>query len=159
MPTSSIDHNQIRRKILSTLYEKFRQEPKTPWLSKIDIGVDHEIPTADINWNIQYLCDKGFVEQSIVNLRMGSVVSDKYKITSYGIDIIEDPSEFNQAFPTSVQINITVDQLRMIFNDVVESASLPPEEKSGIIEEFNKFMSHPVAANMVSTMLLKMMGM
>ena len=87
------------------------------------------------------------------------MISDKFKITSSGIDLIEDPSEFNHAFPTSVQINITVDQLRMMFNEIVESTPLLPEEKSGIIEEFNKFVSHPVAANMVSSMLLKLMGM
>ena len=68
MSNPNIDHNQIRRKILSSLYEKFKKEPKKPWLSKIDIGLEHEIKTEDINWNIQYLCDKSFVEQSIMSL-------------------------------------------------------------------------------------------
>jgi len=153
-----MDHNEIRRKILSALYDKFKKNPRKPYLSKVDIALEKELVADDINWNMTYLCDKGFVEQSIIRLHMGTVESDAYKITHDGIDLIEDPSEFNQMFPSAVQVNINIDSIRINLEQELEKAGLPVEEKTSIVQAFDRFASHPVAAQMFATILTNMMG-
>ena len=153
-----MDHNEIRRKILGALYDKFKKEPRKPYLSKVDIALEKGLSVEDINWNIQYLCDKGYVGQPIIHMPMRSIESGAYKITHDGIDLIEDPSEFNQMFPSAVQVNINIESIRINLEKELEKVSLPPEEKMSIIQAFDKFISHPVAAQMIASILTSMMG-
>ena len=89
---------------------------------------------------------------------MGTIESDAFKITHDGIDLIEDLSEFNQMFPSAVQVNINIDSIRINLEQELEKAGLPPEEKIGIVQAFDKFASYPVAAQMFATILTNMMG-
>lgn len=98
---------EIRRKILEIIYERFKEHPYyivTPkeFEKALNIGL------KTLNYNIIYLEEKGYVELQKPlegNIFVGA------RITSKGVDLIEDEYQFNIVFPdglteTSTQLAI-----------------------------------------------------
>ena len=98
---------EIRRKILELIYERFKEHPYyivTPeeFEKALNIGL------KTLNYNIIYLEEKGYVELQKPlegNIFVGA------RITSKGVDLIEDEYQFNIVFPdglteTSTQLAI-----------------------------------------------------
>ncbi len=93
-----MDNNQIRRKILKSLYEVERNTPGMDIYSpeiKQKLGIDD----TKLNFNINYLENEGYIDVS----RYADGEFDA-KIKSSGINLVEDNLRFNKLFPS---INFT----------------------------------------------------
>ena len=91
-------HFQIRRCILTLLYDYFKQFPLAT------IGLDQladecGIAVSDLNWNIVYLEKSGCVELS-KSYDEPPYIAASAVLTAKGIDLIENPVEFEIKFPT-----------------------------------------------------------
>ncbi|MEO0137038.1 MAG: hypothetical protein ABIL39_08085 [candidate division WOR-3 bacterium] len=86
---------EIRRKILEMAYEKFKEHPYyriTPREFKEALNID----LKTLNFNIVYLEEKGYIE--LTKPLEGSLFVGA-RITSKGIDLIEDEYQFDITFP------------------------------------------------------------
>src|SRR5512139_2558273 len=87
-----MDNTEIRKKILETLYHEFQKEGIPSSLGAYSIAREIGIDENDMDFNYQYLEDKGFIKL----MKFGSPETGVFLIiTPKGIDLIEGPSEFN----------------------------------------------------------------
>jgi hypothetical protein len=96
-----LNNNEIRREILRSLFKNFRVGKTyvegTNIVESIDCG------KLDVYANLRYLDDKGLVN---VIWRTGGI--SVANINSSGIDLLEDESEFNRKFPSSVTYDSSI---------------------------------------------------
>ena len=92
---------QLRRNLLDFLYQNFKRSQV--YVEGEDIIRTIKADKSDIYANLRYLEDKNLVQ--IIWRTGGFPVA---KITSAGIDLIEDESEFNRKFPVSFNYDASV---------------------------------------------------
>jgi hypothetical protein len=91
------DHLSLRRAILSTLYDRFKEDPLAEVeLSYLETACRTHIKT--LNWNIVYLEKKGLVSLSPA-VECLPYAACTASITSDGIDLVENGEAFNRLFP------------------------------------------------------------
>lgn len=106
---------QERRRILKMLYDtRRRSQPgaveRREFVSSLDISA------RDVQFHIDYLVDKGLVQA--MSPSGGKRIYTFYTITVKGIDLVEDPSEFNDKFPPQVVVqNVLGDKLNITIGD------------------------------------------
>jgi len=98
---SKLNETQIRRNILDFLYKNFKNSKLYVEGEDIIKGLNNN--KQDIFTNLRYLEDKGLV---YAIWRTGGF--PVIKITSSGIDLIEDESEFNRKFPIAVNYDSSI---------------------------------------------------
>ncbi len=139
-----LDNNQIRRKILQILYDYEIENPGglTPsGIVKKHLQVEDKI----IDFNLNYLENKGYLKLTRLH---GSLPLSR--ITSGGIDIVEDNNQLDEKFPLihqtivhnspgtvidsqNVSINI-VNSFNQIYEEINQQN---PENRDLIIEKVN----------------------
>jgi predicted ArsR family transcriptional regulator len=98
-PVSNV---QLKREILALLYEASSESPYGR-LSLSKLTGKLNIPRRDIKFQLDYLEEKGWIvsERSTRGIR----VFCYYKITTRGIDLVEEPSEFSKQLPVVKHIH------------------------------------------------------
>jgi hypothetical protein len=127
-----MNNNGIRRRIIEELYNSNEEKPglMTPHGRLIDeIGIENN----ELDRNINYLHEKRFIDL----LRAGKYYAAK--ITPKGIDLIENPEEFNTLFP---QVNITQNIVQDSSHVVIGS-----NNSININESFNEIYQDPEFRN------------
>lgn len=104
----NVTNSQIRRQIISVCYSKWQTNPHG-FVAKMDLIKFIPVEEIEIERNLKYLVDSGYLQ--------GPLTSAGYihvKITKYGIDIFENPQEFNKLFSINLEqqtINIGGDYI------------------------------------------------
>jgi hypothetical protein len=147
---------EIRRYILKTLYGFYKEKPFN-FVKIADLCNKIEINENDIMWHLEYLSTSGYIEGTANRHFGSSKYLEKVKITNKGVDLLEDPSEFNRKFP-DIQINITVENFLVSIQYEIEQADMPEEEKKNLLSKLNEVISHPVVSNILSAALMKIAG-
>lgn len=91
------DYIALRRCILKTLYDFFREYP----YGLAELGTLDEACHSDpkrFNWNIAYLEKCGYVELD-KSMDCPPYISCTAGITAKGIDLVEDVQQLNKTFP------------------------------------------------------------
>ncbi len=91
---------RLRRCILTTLYEIFKEVP----YASVELGQILETcdTTAEtLNWNIVYLEKKGYVEL-VKSYECSPYVACSASITGEGIDLAEDEASLDLVFPSAI---------------------------------------------------------
>lgn len=92
--------NKIRRQILQTIYEKWKDNPHDITFTT-DLLKATGVADNAVQRNLDYLDQKGYL--NIVGHTTAGFTGAK--ITDKGVDLFQDPEEFNQKFPLTVQQN------------------------------------------------------
>jgi hypothetical protein len=101
MPEASDDgdrgHFIVRRKIMALLYDRFRAFP----YAFTELETIEEVCNAsvrEVNWNLVYLEKSGYLE---LNKTADSfpLVATGAALTAKGVDLVENRTEFERAFP------------------------------------------------------------
>lgn len=130
----------------------------------------------NIVWNTRYLEEAGFIEISKV---LAGSEHYKAKIKSYGIELIEDESEYNQKFPLKIEQNININNssfghiqgqgsisgdiqngqtlFAMLIKGIENSTEINTDEKITLLQKIKDFSSHPVIANILSGLGMKVL--
>lgn len=90
-------HFQLRRQILTTLYEHFREFPYAPLDIQILSDACGTVHT-ELNWNLVYLEKSGLVELGTLEAAP-PFIACSVVISASGIDLIENDGAFQQKFP------------------------------------------------------------
>ncbi len=98
IPAHTQDHFRLRRCILKTLYDFFREYPFG--LAELHI-IDETCQSnpAWLNWNMVYLEKCGYVTLD-KSMDCPPYISCTASITARGIDIMENPQELENKFPS-----------------------------------------------------------
>jgi hypothetical protein len=96
-PVETPSHFKLRRCILTTLYEIFKEYPYAV-VEPRQLEEDCCVSTAEINWNMVYLEKCGLVELG-KSVECPPYIASSISLTAGGIDLIEDDIEFNRRFP------------------------------------------------------------
>jgi uncharacterized LabA/DUF88 family protein len=126
---------EIRRKIMEMVYEKFKEHPYyriTPKEFKEALNID----LKTLNFNIVYLEEKGYIE--LQKPLEGSLFVGA-RITSKGIDLVEDKYQFDITFPvdrdtTTMQINI-FKEFNLLIDRINSDERITGETKEILVEE------------------------
>lgn len=94
---TSPNHFELRRCIISTLYDKFKAVPYATVDLK-DIEIQCATDTETLNWNMVYLEKCGFVELG-KSFETPPYIACSAAISATGIDLIENEEAFNSRFP------------------------------------------------------------
>ncbi|MEO0095072.1 MAG: hypothetical protein ABIL46_01805 [candidate division WOR-3 bacterium] len=129
---------EIRRKILEMAYEKFKEHPYyriTPREFKEALNID----LKTLNFNIVYLEEKGYIE--LQKPLEGSLFVGA-RITSKGVDLIEDEYQFDITFPiekdtSAMQINI-FKEFNLLIDKVNTDEKISSETKEILVEEIKE---------------------
>ena len=141
---------EIRRKILEMLFTIFKQHPYNRITPK-EFRETLNISLSDLNYNIVYLEEKGLVELQKPlegNIFVGA------RITSKGIDLLEDEEQIDILFPVKANPKSVPDyalrELSEILNAIGYDETLSDDAKdiiedgiTTIIEELKKTDSLP----------------
>ena len=92
---SSINHDEIRHRILRILYEFEQENPTRGGMTRDEVKKILQIPEKQMDFNIHYLDQKGLVELHL----SGSKYWYSVRITAFGIDVITDKEKFSDQFP------------------------------------------------------------
>jgi hypothetical protein len=95
-----VNNIQIRRRILQLLYEVHNRDPHGA-IEQDKLPQQLNLPTNRVQPNLAYLCEKKLVQLRRTTAG-GCRVYHFAKITASGIDLLDDPSEFNARFPPQV---------------------------------------------------------
>lgn len=98
-PPDVAAHFQLRFRMLSFLYDRFRVAPNAP----VDIRqLEDACQTTpeELNWNLAYLEKKGYVELG-KSIDFPPYITAMVTITATGIDLVEDESRFKADFHQS----------------------------------------------------------
>jgi len=101
MEGSVVNNNEIRRNILKFLYDKFKDGKR--FVEGYEILDFTKSDEKVIYANLHYLDDKQLI--NIIWRPKGYPVA---KINAAGIDLLEDASEFNKAFPVSITYDSSI---------------------------------------------------
>lgn len=96
-----MNDNEIRREILKLLYKNFRVGKS--YVEGTNIVESIACDKLDTYANLRYLDDKGLVN---VIWRTGGI--PVANINSSGIDLLEDESEFNRKFPSTITYDSSI---------------------------------------------------
>jgi len=129
---------EIRRKILENLYKRFKEHPYYRLTPK-ELQETLHINLQELNYNVIYLEEKGYIE--LQKPLEGSIFVGA-RITTKGIDLIEDEYQFNAMFSvnqTSVgpESNIFQDFTALIHN-TQSAPNIDINIKELIIEEIKE---------------------
>lgn len=152
---------EIRRKILEILKGHFDKNPHEGMpVQEIQTALADVIYTR-VEPNLRYLFEAKYIDGRIERYFGQAPFFSDVKISSKGIELIEDPNEFNRKFPTiQVQINITVEKLlAQVTEAITQDKNIPPEQKEDMIESVQKFLSDPLIAPIVGYSVLKILGL
>jgi hypothetical protein len=109
-----MDNVQIRRQILQLLYDELRDNPPGG-VELSEIANRLAQGQQAIQFNINYLAEKELIEISKTMIRPRTFLF--IQITATGIDLVEDPNEFNNRFPPQVVQNIIGDKFEVVVGD------------------------------------------
>jgi hypothetical protein len=130
-----VTNTAIRRRILETLYESFKEHP----YNRIGAKEFQEIlgiKLKELHFNIIYLEEKGYVE--LQKPLEGSLFVGA-RITPKGIDIVEDEYQMNVLFPEpgiAEPTHVTViEELDRLLDEASRSNRHSDESRELIIEE------------------------
>ncbi|MCX7994478.1 MAG: hypothetical protein N3A65_01730 [candidate division WOR-3 bacterium] len=129
---------EIRRKILEMVYEKFKEHPYyriTPKEFKEALNID----LKTLNFNIVYLEEKGYIE--LEKPLEGSLFVGA-RITSKGIDLVEDEYQFDITFPvdkdtSAMQINV-YKEFNLLIEKISTDEKISSNTKEILIEEIRE---------------------
>lgn len=127
----NVTNSQIRRHIISICYSKWSTDPHG-FVSKIDLMKFIPVEEVDIERNLKYLVDSGYLKGTLTSAGYIQV-----NITEYGINIFENPQEFNKLFSFSIEqqtINIGGDYIAPVIIGDKNNISI----NSQIDNSFNK---------------------
>lgn len=128
----------IRKKILEILYD-YRQEGMVDLkiLQERLVKAGFELDDRTLHGEIIYLEDKGYLDI------MGKFCGREYlhfhalRITSYGVDLVEDPEEFNKLFTVKINhignilnSNVAIDSPHS--NQKIDISELSPELQQAV---------------------------
>lgn len=92
---------QIRRRILQILYEAHNSSPHNA-IEREELAKILGVPLNKIQNNLVYLSDP---KKNLITLKKTSIEFRTFhfvQITATGIDLVDEPSEFNSSFPPQV---------------------------------------------------------
>jgi DNA-binding MarR family transcriptional regulator len=118
----NMDEVRARRLILQALYKERKREPQGA-IERSQLAQRLALTPQDAQFNVGYLAEKGLV-------RISKPTVDRRKfffvhITAEGIDLIEDPNEFNNRFPPQVIVqNVLGDKLDIVIGDHASNVSV-----------------------------------
>ena|SRR4030042_4303615 len=147
---------EIRRNVIKFLYEFFKEKPFN-YMKIGELCSKLGVEEKDLQWNLEYLAQNGYIVGSMHKVLGSAHYIEKVKISSSGIDLIEDPSEFNRTFP-DIQINVMIEKILINLQQEIENSSIPDEEKKTLLSEVKKLSEHPIVSNILSSLLLKITG-
>lgn len=107
-----MDNQEIRRKILEYIYDKNEQQPQY-MAQRDEVKQFLNINDAKLDNNVLYLESKGYLK---VGKNIGSFFVYA-QITSEGIDLVENPNQFNTLFPVRITQNIIQHSTGVIIGD------------------------------------------
>lgn len=112
----SIDHNEIRHRILEILYKFAEQNSQSLGLDRERMQKTLQISEKLIDFNMLYLEEKGLIKLFKVT---GSLWHSA-QITAFGMDVIENKEKFGEQFPF---IRVTIQEIhaRDIYGTVVQA--------------------------------------
>ncbi len=125
---------EIRRRILEMLYEKFTEHPYyriTPKEFKNELKIN----LRELNYNVIYLEEKGLIE--LQKPLEGSLFVGA-RITTKGVDLVEDEYKFNMMFPLNSKRAISENifaKLHLLQAKIESTDNLSSELREIIIEE------------------------
>ena len=96
------EHFIVRRKIMVLLYDRFREFPYA--FTELElIEASCAVSRREVNWNLVYLEKSGYIElnkspESYPHVASGAA------LTAKGIDLVENPAEFDRRFPSALLI-------------------------------------------------------
>ncbi|NOR17419.1 hypothetical protein GQ543_06910 [candidate division WOR-3 bacterium] len=129
---------EIRRKILKMAYERFKEHPYHRITPK-ELENALNIGFKELNYNIIYLEEKGFIE---LQKPLEGNIFVGLRITSKGIDLVEDKCQFSIMFPEKNTEKLVPTHIFAKFNliiDTIESANnIDNDLKKLIIEEIKE---------------------
>lgn len=113
-----MDNTQIRRRILKLLYDLHNRDPHGT-IELDELAQRLELSTSLVRSNIKYLCDPSKKLARLRKMKIGSGrVYSFVQITAAGIDLVDDPSEFNAKFPPQVTYQyVAGDNLEVTIGD------------------------------------------
>lgn len=110
---------QIRRRLLETLYRRYMTDP-LEMLSPEDFLEDAAIARETLVPNMHYLSDRGLVEMLI---GFNPPMFDAARITSDGIDLVENRLEFDLWFPAAPEgVEAETRSVPVLMERLVEAA-------------------------------------
>jgi hypothetical protein len=135
-----VNASEIRRKILEMLFSRFKEHPYhriTPAEFKESLGIN----TNELNYNMIYLEGKGFVE---LQKPLEGNVFVGARITSQGIDLVEDEYRFNITFPFDRKSDETplsiATKLHALIDGVNASRVVKAEDKKTITDSLKSIV-------------------
>ena len=157
----------LRRAILERLNENPRFLSRPHELAKFLENDPRD--TADA---IKYLAGHGYVEIKGENPASATGLT---RITSDGIDLVEDPDEFNRLMPPIQQTvivqgdlsgnvqgsgsiqgdttNINVEVFFSTLQEKIEASDLPADEKRTLLDSIKSLSSHPLVVGSLPTII------
>jgi len=113
----------VRGRILKLLYERYQKDP-LEMLGPADMLETDGIPREGLMANMHYLNDSGLVE---LMLGYAPPLFAGVRITSKGIDLVENPYEFNRRFPPLPgEAEEASAELPVLLEQLVEEVDLSP---------------------------------
>jgi len=113
---------QARRRILRTLYNA-RKRARPGTVERSELASSLALTAEDIQFHVDYLVEKELAR--ILTSTVGQRTFQFVRITAKGIDLVEDPSEFNNQFPSPVIVqNILGDKLDIEIGDNASNISV-----------------------------------
>lgn len=151
-----MNNEEIRINILKVLYSFYKEKPfnflKTELLLN-EIGTEEK----ELLWHLNYLLDAGYIEGKRFKTFESMGYLEKIKITSKGISVLQPPSEFDK-LPRDVQISRVIENFMLGMKEEIEHGDIPQEEKKGLFEEVDRFLTDPRIALFVGATLLRLRG-
>lgn len=120
---------EIRRKILEVCYSHWQTDPHG-FVMKQELENFVPVSDTELERNLRYLAEGDFIKASL-----STAGYDAIRITKYGIDVFEDPNEFNRLFSIKLEqqaINIGGD----VISNIIVGDNNTANIKSQIADAF-----------------------
>jgi hypothetical protein len=129
---------EIRRKILESLYARFKEHPYYRLTPK-ELQEILDVSLQELNFNVVYLEEKGYLELQKPlegNIFVGA------RITTKGIDLVEDEYQFNALFPVNPIDNVmesnVFQEFTSLLHNIKTTLNIDNNTKELIIEEIKE---------------------
>jgi DNA-binding transcriptional ArsR family regulator len=150
-----VKDEETRIKILKLLHSFYKDKPANFLKTEVVVNQIGE-EDREVLSHLNYLLDAGYIEGKKFKTFEGDGYLEKIKITRKGINIVKPPSALLEQ-EKSVLIDTMIANLVTNVIEEVERADMSDEEKKGLVEEINKFLTNPYIAPFVGAALLKLM--
>jgi hypothetical protein len=108
---------EIRREVLAYLYEVHYTRRSSAPVEAQRLVKERVLPTDRLYKNLEYLAEKNLIRLNQTSLPSGTVYHF-VTITATGIDLLDDPNEFNERFPSQViHQNVAGDNIKVEIGD------------------------------------------